>query len=238
MPIAGGPLVKVAAATSSVGDLSIQVDDLAADATALYLAISSVTGVGSVVRLPRDGGPRVSMAPPGFGHPFDCVHRLAVDAQRVYWTAASNTMATGCSIYSAPATGGTASVVLDVPFLDFVLAGADVFFSGARIKVVDETGSHLIGFDGIGRVASSGGTVASYGTPGFPSLVTADQSRVYAIDAAGSVLAIGRDGTGLTTIATSAFYEDPELVDTIVAVNGSVYWTDLALGTISLYTPN
>jgi hypothetical protein len=237
MPLAGGRLARVASAFASIGDASLQVDDLTADASAFYVAIRTVTGVGSVTRLPRDGGTRVAVSPPGFGHPYDCVHRLAIDAQRVYWASASNTQPTTCAIFSAPLTGGSAQVLLDAPFIDFVIDGANLFFTGTTVTTIDQTGSHQFGLDGVGRVAVSGGAVTSYGTPDFPSLITADPARIYYVGEIGAVASIARDGTGRSSFAEGSFQESSLLLDTIVAAGGGVYWTDLAQGTISRYTP-
>jgi hypothetical protein len=96
--------------------------------------------------------------------------------------------------------------------------------------------------EGLARVSTAGGAVTSYPTPGFPSLLAVDGARAYwisppGISPPGTVASATLSGGGYTTLASGGFFELENLLDTIVAASGSVYWTDFTAGTISRFTP-
>ena len=236
IPLTGGVPEKIAGA-GAIDDLGSTADDLAAGPDAVYLLTSAVGGQSSVAIFPRDGSPSSTVAPAGFGHPTECVRRVAADGHAVYWTAASPTSRVECAVFSAPVAGGPATVVADLGLVDFTLAGPSLFVTAHRRLVVDGAGSHYDGFDGVGRIPISTGVVTQIPTPGFPSLITADSSRVYWISALSGVESFTLDGAGYSALAPGAFTEGPELLDTIIAVDGKVYWTDFAAGIIGRFTP-
>ena len=115
----GGKPTKLA--TIAPGDLGGPIG-IEVDATSVYVAVS--TGVGSVVKVGKNGGGVVTLASKQRS-PYD----LSVDASNVYWTVFGAGTSDG-AIMSVPLKGGTAIAIAEKQKLPWWIAsdGKEVFW--------------------------------------------------------------------------------------------------------------
>ncbi len=243
LPLAGGTLDKVAV-TDHLEDLASNTGDLAADATAVYL-FSAGIGLGdptpaSVVRIPLDGSPRSTFAVAGFAAPQDCVQRVAVDAQNVYWSTGSLSSPLGCAIHAAPIAGGAAVTLVDALIRDFAVGDGQVYFSAGQVVVIDGTGTHLVGAESINVVPSAGGAITTWPAPpgDYPSVMALDDTNLYWIGLEGTLRGMPRNGGASLLIDLEPFDETPNTFDTIAPSGGDVFWTDMNAGWIGVMRSN
>jgi hypothetical protein len=243
LPLAGGTLDKVAV-TDHLEDLASITGDVAADAAAVYLYNAGI-GLGdptpaSVVRISLDGSPRSTFAVPGIAAPQDCVQRVAVDAQNVYWSTGSLSSPLGCAIHAAPIAGGAVVTLVDGLIRDFAVADGQVYFSAGQGVVIDGTGTHLVGEESINVVPSAGGPITTWPAPpnDYPSVIALDDTEVYWIGLEGALRCMPRNGGASLLIDLEPFDEAPNTFDTIAPSGGNLFWTDMNTGWIGVMRSN
>lgn len=241
LPIGGGRVEKIGLILDVADGPSSgqRAADLVTDGTDAFVAYFDAPSGPAARRISLGAGQVTDYFPPYITTPQNCVARVAADGQYVYWTTGDN-LGFPCAIARAPRGGGPSSVLVDRSVIDFALMGQNVFFTTLSSWIIDQTGAHRIGSDGLSEISADGVPVASESLPGFPNLMTADAKRVAWMDGTGGLdyqpLSLSGDLV-FTGPAPESSVFIPGWVDDLVSDGSSLYFTDMRNGTISRLTP-
>jgi hypothetical protein len=176
LPVAGGAVGKLAAARGgSIGDQSVQNQDLVTGGGSLYWTIFGVPTPPVVQKVATTGGiPIVLSAEATFVQTQECDWRILLAGDTVYWSAGSaQPTPVGCSIKKVPAAGGTTTTIIDVPFMrDFTVDSSSIYFSQVKAPIPT-----------LQQIPLDGGTPTTVVSNVVAWVLTGDANRLYWMDA-------------------------------------------------------
>jgi hypothetical protein len=237
VPKGGGTLEKLLELRIGGDVLALEPQDATTDGQAIYL-VDRVRGPTAnwVTRVPVDGSATTGFTKPGWAYSQDCVVRVAVDAEHVYWTGGSESPLF-CTIERAPISGGEAVTLVDAPLYDFALDAGDVYFTETQIVHVGGGGTEYIGEYAVRAVSVEGGPIRNVLETRFPFLVAVADGMVFWTDPPRGLVSWARkDGTDVGLLEAGYFEADAWYADALTSDGTSVYWTNSLYGYVGKLT--
>jgi hypothetical protein len=231
LPTAGGIVEKLVPVRGDIGDISLVNQDIAVDGTSVYWTIKDIAGGPTLQKVPLAGGAPVTLSvdSTGLPQPQECLWRIALDSQNVYWSAQSNEFPIGCRILKVPLNGGTTTTLVDYAYLaDFTVDGTNLYF----IELGSTAGS-------IQQMPVAGGTLTPLLTGALGTVLVNDAAHLYWIDPlAPAVVQFPKSGG---TSASRVLFPlgsatDPTLaLDGLSVDSGGLYCIEAQAGTIDVF---
>lgn len=190
------------------------INGIAMDDTTLYFTLTGGDDPsGSVMAMPKAGGPPVELAA-GLGNPGE----LVVDDTNVYWLEQGS--ASGAAVERVAKTGGTSTELAQVdPATSLVLDDTNLYFiTGSIIRKIAKTGGPL--------------TVMASGLP-LPDRLTGDADNLYFVLDLASIGKLSKADNSFTMLVQDA--EGDPSIESLAVDDSRVYWSSED-GTISQTT--